>query len=173
MTPLRIGINASLLLLLFAIQETVVSRVHLPFTGFSFYLACVILLVTLENRTGAVIIGFTGGIILDLSPSSQSPFGQWALILTGISYLIAVNAESIDDLVSRPVGVGIFVATAATFTLLLYLLMNLLLGEAAGTFGHDFIVIFGNAFWTVLAAPFLMKPIFGFRNATLGSRDRK
>ena len=65
---------------------------HLPLSGFSFYLAVLLLMVLLENRTGAVILGFVGGMILDLSPASESPFGQWALILTAISYLIAVNA---------------------------------------------------------------------------------
>ena len=84
MSPIRIGINAALLLFIFTIQETVISRIQLPITGFSLYLAALVLMVILENRTGAVILGFVGGLVLDLSPSSQSPFGQWALILTAI-----------------------------------------------------------------------------------------
>ena len=173
MSPIRIGINASLLLFIFAIQETVISRIHLPITGFSLYLAVVVLLVLLENRTGAVILGFVGGLILDLSPSSQSPFGQWALILTAISYVIAVNAESIDEIVSRPVGLGLFVAAGTSLSLITYLFMDTLLGQATGSFGRDVIVILGNFFWTLLIAPFLMPAFMTFRNVTTGSRERR
>ena len=172
MIPIRIAINAALLLLIFTIQETLVSRIHLPITGFSLYLAVIVLLVLLENRTGAVIIGFVGGVILDLSPSSQSPFGQWALILTGIAYLIAVNAESIDEIVSRPVGLGIFVAAGTSLSLVMYLMMDSLLGQPTGTLGRDSIVILGNFFWTLFIAPFLMPVFLTFRNATIGSRER-
>lgn len=172
MSPIRIAINAALLFFIFTLQETVVSRIHLPITGFSLYLAVIVLLVLLENRTGAVIIGFAGGIILDLSPSTQSPFGQWALILTGISYLIAVNAESIDEIVSRPVGQGIFVAAGTSLSLALFLFMDTLLGQATGSFGRDTIVIVGNFLWTLIFAPFLMPAFLRFRDATIGSRER-
>lgn len=172
MSPVRIAINAALLLFIFTLQETVVSRIHLPITGFSLYLAVVVLLVLLENRIGAVIIGFVGGLILDLSPSSQSPFGQWALILTGIAYLIAVNAESIDEIVSRPVGLGIFVAVGTSLSLVMYLMVDSLLGQPTGTLGRDSIVILGNFMWTLFIGPFLMPVFLRFRDATIGSRER-
>lgn len=145
---------------------------HLPLSGFSFYLAVLLLMVLLENRTGAVILGFVGGMILDLSPASESPFGQWALILTAISYLIAVNAESIDQIVSRPVGLGLFVALGTSLSLVAYLLMNGLLGLANGTAGRDALVILGNFFWTMLLAPFFMPLLIMIRDATIGSRER-
>jgi hypothetical protein len=171
-TPIRIGINAAFLLSIFAIQETVVSRIHLPITGFSLYLSALVLLILLENRVGAVILGFVGGLVLDLSPSSQSPFGQWALILTGISYIISVNAESIDEIISRPVGLGIFVAFGASLSLVAYLLMDSLLGQPTGTFGRDAIIVIGNFIWTMLVAPFFAPALTRFRNATIGSRER-
>jgi len=171
-TFVRIGINAVLLLFIFIVQESVVSRMHLPFTGFSLYLAALVLLILLENRVGAVILGFIGGLVLDLSPSSQSPFGQWALILTGIGYIIAVNAESIDELISRPVGLGIFVAAGVSLALISYLVMDSLLGQPTGSFGHDTIIVVGNFFWTVLITPFMAPLVTAFRSATIGSRER-
>jgi len=171
-SPVRIGINAALLLVIFTIQETVISRIHLPITGFSFYLTSVLLLVLLENRTGAVILGFVAGIILDLSPSSQSPFGQWALILTAVAYIIAVNAESIDEIVRRPVGLGIFVALGSSLALFLYLFFNGLFGQATGTIGRDSLVIGGNLLWTMILAPFFMPVLMVIRDATIGSRER-
>jgi rod shape-determining protein MreD len=171
-SPVRIGLNASLLFLVFVVQETLISRIHLPLTGFSFYLAVLLLMVILENRTGAVILGFVGGLILDLSPATESPFGQWALILTAVSYLIAVNAESIDEIVSRPVGLGIFVALGSSLALFLYLFFIGLFGQAAGTIGRDSLVIGGNFLWTMTLAPFFMPVLMVIRDATIGSRER-
>jgi len=172
LSPIRIALNATLLLLTFVIQETLISRVRLPISGFSLYLAVVISLVLLENRTGAVILGFIGGLILDLSPSSNAPFGQWALILTGVSYLIAVNAESIDEIVSRPVGLGLFVAAGASLSLFLFLVLGSLLGESTGTIWRSFLVIGGNFLWTTLITPFFMPILITIREVTIGARER-
>ena len=141
-------------------------------TGFSLYLAFIVSMVLLENRIGAVILGFVGGIILDLSPSSQSPFGQWALVLTLVAYLIAVNSESVDEIISRPVGLGLFVAAGTALSLALYLLLGALLGESNGSFGRDAIVIAGNFFWTMLFAPFFMPILIVIRDVTVGARER-
>ncbi len=172
MSPVRIALNASLLLFIFVIQETLVSRIHLPVTGFSFYLAVLISMVLLENRTGAVILGFVGGLILDLSPSSDAPFGIWALILTAVAYLIAVNAESIDGIVSRPVGLGLFVGLGAVVSLISYLVINALLGQPTGSLGRATLVIGGNFFWTLIFAPFFMPLLLVIRETTIGSRER-
>jgi cell shape-determining protein MreD len=145
---------------------------HLPITGFSLYLAIIVSMVLLENRTGAVILGFVGGIILDLSPSSQAPFGQWALILTLVAYLIAVNAESIDEIVSRPVGLGIFVAAGTSLSLISYISVGMLLGESNGSLSRDFLVIAGNFFWTALLAPFFMPALLVIRDASVSARER-
>jgi rod shape-determining protein MreD len=171
-SPVRIALNATFLLLIFVIQETLISPARLPLSGFSLYLAVLLSLVLLENRTGAVILGFVGGLILDLSPSSNAPFGQWALILTGVAYLVAVNAESIDEIVSRPVGVGLFVASGASLALILFLIFGSLLGESAGSLGRATIVIGGNFFWTMLITPFFMPLLLAIREVTIGARER-
>jgi len=145
---------------------------HLPITGFSLYLAIIVSMVLLENRTGAVILGFVGGIILDLLPSSQSPFGQWALVLTLVAYVIAVNSESIDEIVSRPVGLGIFVAAGTSLSLISYISVGMLLGESNGSLSRDFLVIAGNFFWTALLAPFFMPALLVIRDASVSARER-
>jgi rod shape-determining protein MreD len=171
-SPVRIALNASLLFIAIIIQESVISRIHLPITGFSLYLAIIVSMVLLENRIGAVILGFLGGIILDLSPSSQSPFGQWALVLTLVAYVIAVNSESVDEIISRPVGLGLFVAAGTALSLALYVILGALLGESNGSFGRDVIVIVGNFFWTMLFAPFFMPILIVIRDVTVGARER-
>ncbi len=172
MSPVRIALNATFLLLTFVIQESLISPARLLLVGFSLYLAVLLSLVLLENRTSAVILGFMGGLILDLSPSSNAPFGQWALILTGVAYLIAVNAESIDEIVSRPVGLGLFVASGTSLALILFLTLGSLLGESAGSFGRCALVIGGNFFWTMLITPFIMPILVTLRDVTIGARER-
>ena len=172
MSPVRIALNATFLLLTFVIQESLISPARLLLVGFSLYLAVLLSLVLLENRTSAVILGFMGGLILDLSPSSNAPFGQWALILTGVAYLIAVNAESIDEIVSRPVGLGLFVASGTSLSLILFLTLGSLLGESAGSFGRCALVIGGNFFWTMLITPFIMPILVTLRDVTIGARER-
>ena len=95
MRPTRIVSIAGFLLLVFVIQESAIARINFPIAGFSLYIATLIGLISLEDRSGAVIIGFMGGLILDLSPSIDAPFGQWALVMTAIGYIFASNRESI------------------------------------------------------------------------------
>ena len=172
MSTFRIALNAAFLLFIFVIQETVIASMHLPITGFSLYLVVLIAIVLLENRIGAVILGFMGGLILDLSPASQSPVGQWALILTGVAYLISVNAENVDEIISRPIGLGLFVAAGSALTLFLYLVMDGLLGRATGSLGRDFLIIGGNFLWSAVITPFLLPVLVLIRDTMIGSRER-
>jgi rod shape-determining protein MreD len=171
-SPVRVALSTVFLFFIFAIQESVISRVHLPITGFSLYLAVLICLIALEDRNGAVIMGFIGGLVLDLSPSSQSPFGQWALIFTIIGYLISSNMESVGDFTSEPISFVLFISTGAAFALFIYLIAGLALGENIGSFYRAIVVVAGNFIWTMLFTPLFIPLIRRAREATLTSRER-
>ena len=172
MSPLRAVFTTALLFFTFAIQESVISRLHLPITGFSLYLALLICLISLEDRNGAVIMGFIGGLVLDLAPTSQSPFGQWALIFTIIGYLISSNLESVGDFTSEPISFVLFIASGAAFALFIYLIAGLALGENIGSFTRALVVVAGNFIWTILFTPLFLPLIQRVREATLTSRER-
>ena len=172
MSPVRLSISTAFLFLIFAIQESVISRIHLPITGFSLYLAVLICLIALEDGNGAVVMGFIGGLVLDLAPTSQSPFGQWALIFTVIGYLISSNMESVGDFTSEPISFVIFIASGAALALSIYLGAGLMLGENVGSFSRALVVIFGNFMWTLLFTPLFLPLIRRVREATLTSRER-
>ncbi len=82
MSGLRVLNTSLFLLVIFLIQETVISRIKFPIDGFSLYLAALMVLLSLEDRSGSIVFGFIGGLIMDLSIAADTPFGQWALILT-------------------------------------------------------------------------------------------
>jgi rod shape-determining protein MreD len=160
------------LFIVFAIQESVIARIHLPITGFSFYLAVLVSLLALEDRNGAVIIGFIGGLILDLAPTSQSPFGQWALIFTLIGYLISSNLESVGDFTSQPFTFVFFVASGSALALTVYLVTGAMLGEENGTLWRSAIVVIGNFIWTMLFTPLFMPIITKTKEFVLNAGDR-
>jgi len=169
---LRALTSTLFLLFIFTIQEGAIARINFPITGFSFYLAVLVGMMALEEKSGAIVMGFLGGIILDLSPTTNSPFGQWALVLTLVGYLIATNTESVGDFSARPGAFVLFIAFGATITLTVYLLVGALVGEDAGTISRNIVVVLGNFMWTLLFTPIFLPALLKVRQATLTSRER-
>ncbi len=168
----RAGFSALILLFFFIVQESAVSKINFPISGFSLYLCAVLGLMSLEDRFGAIALGFIGGLILDLSPSSDSAFGKWAFILTIVGYLFSRNRESIGDFTERPLAFVLFVTAGATVTLTIFLLGGVILGENNGAFFINMRTIFGNAIWTLLFSSILLPGLIKLRAFTLTSRER-
>ena len=172
MSPTRIVSTLSFFFVLFVVQESAVSLIHFPISGFSLYLAIAISLIAFEDHNGAIVTGFLAGIVLDLSPTSNAPFGQWALILTSIGFLFAVNRDSISDLASSPITFVIFVAVGVSLSLIAYLIFGALLGEQNGSLGHDGLVLLGNLLWTVIFTPMFLPALERVREYSLTARER-
>ena len=113
MSASRISLSVLFLFAVFTVQDSAISRINFHITGFSLFLAVLIGLMAFEDRSGAIALGFIGGLIMDLSPTSNSPFGLWALALTLVGYLIGANRESIGDFTTRPGAFVLFVALAS------------------------------------------------------------
>lgn len=172
MSVTRILYSLAFFALLFVFQESAISLLNLPVGGFSLYLAVAIASISLEEGNGAIIMAFIAGIILDLSPSSNAPFGQWAFILTVIGFLISANRETIADISTTPLFHIALIGITATIALIAYLLFGSLIGEANGSFAHDLATIGINALWTILATPIFLPTLQKFRNYSLTSKER-
>lgn len=171
MNQLRI-LNTSLFLLLtFFVQESLISRIHFPWHGFSLYVVVLLALLAFEDRTGALVFGFIGGLIMDLAPSAVTPFGQWALAMTFMGYLFSVNRESIGDFTDRPLAFVFFLAFAAALSFFTFLFLGLLLGQENGGFGFNIGVIAVNSLWTFFITPIFLPLIIRVRKLLLSSRD--
>jgi len=168
----RAGFSALILFFFFVIQESAISKIDFPISGFSLYLCALLGLMALEDRFGAIALGFIGGFILDLSPSTDSPFGKWALILTLIGYLFSRNRESIGDFTERPIAFILFVSAGATATLIIFLIFGLILGENNGSALSNLQTVFGNGLWTLLFSSILLPGLVKLRSFTLTSRER-
>ncbi|MEY3202920.1 MAG: hypothetical protein RLZZ629_202, partial [Actinomycetota bacterium] len=121
MSRIRVLNTSIFLFAIFLLQETLVSRINFPINGFSLYLAALMVLLSLEDRNGALVFGFIGGVIMDLSAAADTPFGQWALVLTVIGYLFSVNKESIGDVTDSPIIFIVFISLASALALFLFL----------------------------------------------------
>jgi len=172
MSGLRVFYTSIFLFLLFIIQEVIIARINFPFNGFSLYLAVLMIVLALEDRTGSLVFGFTGGLIMDLSTSADTPFGQWALVMTIIGYLFAVNRETIGDFTESPFTFVLFVSAAVSLSLLIFLIVGLMLGQNNGGLIHNSELIFINLLWTLLITPIFLPLIVRIRKLMLDNRER-
>ena len=172
MSGLRVFSTSIFLFLLFVIQEAIVARVNFPFNGFSLYLAVLMIVLALEDRSGSLVFGFIGGLIMDLSTSADTPFGQWALVLTIIGYLFSVNRETVGDFTESPFTFVLFVSAAVSVSLLTFLIIGLMLGQNNGGALNNTGLIFINSLWTFLITPIFLPLIIRIRKLMLDNRER-
>jgi rod shape-determining protein MreD len=172
MSSVRVLNTSLFLFFIFLIQTTLIARINFPIGGFSLYIATLMVVLSLEDRTGSLVFGFIGGLIMDLSPSAQTPFGQWALAMTFIGYLFSVNRESVGDFNDRPLALTSLVSVAASVSMLAFVVIGVLLGQNNGGLLRNLSVVFTNLIWTFLIIPIFMPLILRVRKMLLTNRER-
>jgi len=172
MSGLRVFYTSVFLFIIFIIQELAISRINFPLNGFSLYLAALMIVLSLEDRTGSLVFGFIGGMIMDLSTSADTPFGQWALVMTVIGYLFSVNRETIGDFTQSPFTFVVFISAAVSLSLSVFLLIGLMLGQNNGGVYHNVILILANAIWSLILTPIFLPLVIKVRKLSLTNRDR-
>ncbi len=172
MSQLRAFNTSIFLFIIFLIQETIVSRINFSLNGFSLYIAALMVVLSLEDRTGSLVFGFIGGLIMDLSIAADTPFGQWALVMTLMGYLFSINKESIGDYTETPVVFIAFISIASGLSLLIFAIVGTLLGEEMGGLVRNLGLIFANSLWTFLITPLFLPLIIKMRRIMLTSREK-
>ena len=172
MSQLRVFNTSIFLFIIFLIQETIVSRINFPLNGFSLYIAALMVVLSLEDRTGSLVFGFIGGVIMDLSIAADTPFGQWALVMTLMGYLFSINKEGIGDYTETPVVFIAFISIASGLSLLIFAIVGTLLGEEMGVLVRNLGLIFANSLWTFLIIPLFLPLIIKMRRIMLTSREK-
>lgn len=142
--------------LLFVIQEGFVNQIHLPMGGFSLILLAALIWSSINEPEIASVTGFIAGLFMDLSPSTDGPFGQWTLVMVISCFLISYLGYGDDALNSNPAGLILMTATAVVATLLLYILIGLLFGLNLGSTIQVTRSILGFGIWSALIAPIVV-----------------
>ena len=141
---------------LFVAQEAFVNQFHLPLGGFSLILLAALIWSSINEPEIASVTGFIAGIFMDLSPSTDGPFGQWTLVMVISCYLISYLGYGDDALNSNPAGLILMTATAVVGTLIFYILIGLLFGLNLGSTFQTVRSLLGFGIWSALIAPIVV-----------------
>lgn len=155
----QISISVPIFLLMFIIQEAVVSQFRLPGGGFSILIIFALTWSVLSEFEIAAVIGFGAGLLMDLSQSSPGPFGQWTLIMLLAGYAISYIGYGDDNVHANAIGITFFVVVGNLLVEVAYVTSGTLLGISVGSFTEVLITLFGMSIWALLVSPILL-PIF-------------
>ena len=145
--------------MIFMAQEAVVNQFRLAGGGFSLLLIFTLMWAILSSQESAAIGGFIAGLLMDLSPSSSGPIGQWTLLMIAACYAISYLGSGNESLSGNPLGLTFFITSAVFFIEIAYLVTGALLGVQSGSFGQILITLFGISIWTLVITPILL-PLF-------------
>jgi len=155
----QISIATPIFLMIFVIQESVISQFRLPGGGFSILMIFALTWAVLSETEVAAVIGFAAGFLMDLSQSTSLPFGLWDLIMLMAGYAISYVGYGDDNVRANATGIIFFVVIANLLVEVAYLASGALLGVASGSFIQVLITLFGMSIWALLVSPILL-PIF-------------
>jgi len=155
----QISIAAPIFLLIYTIQEAVISQFRLPGGGFSILLIFALTWAVLSETEIAAVLGFVAGFLMDLSQSAAGPFGQWTLIMLVAGYAISYIGYGDDNVRANAIGIIFFVVIANLLVEIAFVATGALLGVSAGSYIQVLITLFGMTIWALLISPIVL-PIF-------------
>jgi rod shape-determining protein MreD len=159
MSTRQIGISSLIFLAIYVVQESIISQFRLPGGGFSILIIFVLSWAIMSERDIAAVIGFSGGLLMDLSQNTSGPFGQWTLIMLLAGYGISYLGYGDDNFFGGALGVVFSIVLGNLLIELLFLISAPLLGVSIGSFGQIISTLFGTSVWTLFLTPIVL-PIF-------------
>ncbi|HTY71253.1 MAG TPA: rod shape-determining protein MreD [Actinomycetes bacterium] len=82
MVAARIALAAALLLVAIVVETVVLGPLRLPGATPDVVLVVVIAFAMATDSASGALMGFAGGVLLDVSPPADGTVGRWALVLT-------------------------------------------------------------------------------------------
>lgn len=171
MSIYRTSFTISFFFSLFLIQESLINRIDFFIGGFSLYLALLFSWLATEEKGEGYLSAFIAGILLDLTPSFDTPVGLWSVTLLTLSYLISSYRESLGDLDERPITAALYLVISSSLALILYVILSSVLGNAIPPFFTAIQEIAGNALWTLLLSPLYFPLVNRLKTALFSSRS--
>lgn len=153
MSFFRIAITVSFFTFIFLVQEALINRIDFLLGGFSLYLALLFTWLATEEKGEAFITAFIAGLLLDLTPSLDTPVGLWTFTLLVLSYLVSTYRESLGDLDERPMTAALFLVLSTSAATFIYVILAGVLGNSIPPLTTVIRETLGNALWTVLFSP--------------------
>jgi rod shape-determining protein MreD len=168
----RVPISAGLLFLVFLFQEAFVNRINFYLGGFTLYLAFAIAWILREERSSAVLIGFLAGLIADLSPTLEAPFGLWTFTMTGLAFLIVTYVRGSLDSNMSPLTLSIVTTIFCSIALMLFVIFGAILGQDLPSLSVLARELIGNALWSFVLAPLYIPIAIRTHKLSLSAREK-
>jgi rod shape-determining protein MreD len=153
MTFYRTFVTVSFFTFAMLLQESLINRIDFLIGGLSLYLALLFSWLATEEKGEAFVSAFIAGILLDFSPSLDTPVGLWTFVLLVSAYLVSTYRESLGDLAERPMTAALYLLLATSGSILLYVILARVLGNSIPPLPTIFQEVLGNAIWTLLFSP--------------------
>lgn len=141
---------------LFIIQEAFINQVRLPLGGFSLIMLAALIWSSISELEIASLTGFIAGLYLDLSPTTDGPFGQWTLVMVLACFTISYLGYGADAVNSNPAGLIVMTVVAVIGTLVFYLIVGLIFGLNLGSVLQVIKSLLGISIWSALIAPIIV-----------------
>lgn len=153
----KIFLSTLVFIFAFIVQESIFNQFRLPLGGFSFFLIFTLSWAAMSTPELGALAGFCAGLLMDLSPTSDGPVGQWMLVLIAAGFTIAFICYGDIGLRSSPISLVLLITVISTTSLALYLALGAVLGMDFGTTFQIGKTLVGNVLWSLVIAPLVLR----------------
>jgi rod shape-determining protein MreD len=125
-----------------------------------------------EDRSTAVLAGFISGLIADLSPTLEAPFGLWTFVMTGFAFILTTYIRGTLNQNLTPLAFSVVTAASSAVALTLFLLFGAILGQEVASLSSLMLEIFGNTIWSLVLSPLFIPIALKMYRLSLTARGR-
>jgi rod shape-determining protein MreD len=148
------GVAVAVLLAVAAVlQSVVLSRIPLPGATPDLVLLVVVAVALTQGPTTGCVVGFAGGLLLDVVPPADSQVGRWALVLALVGWFAGRAEDAASSSALVPVLV---VGLASAGAVLGYAVVGFILNDPRVDLSALVRALPTAVLYDVMLAPFLM-----------------
>jgi rod shape-determining protein MreD len=152
-TGRRVLLTAVLLTTAALLQVVVLQAIPFPGATPDLVLLVVVALALVQGSNEGAVVGFAGGLLLDVMPPSDSQVGRWALVLALVGWFAGRASDAAEESALVPVLV---VALAAGGSVLAYAGIGYALGDLGVSGSAVVRVLPWAVLYDVVLSPFVV-----------------
>ncbi|MEY3578689.1 MAG: hypothetical protein RIS49_667 [Actinomycetota bacterium] len=167
----RYLLSFPIFILIFIVQEALVTQLRIPFAGFPLLLIFALIWAALSTPEIGALTGFGAGLLMDLSQTTPGPMGQWTLVMILAGFSVAFLGYGDDNIRANPINIVLLTTVGVVASQFIFLLFGVMLGQEIGSASYLLFIFAGSAFWTALVSPLIIKVISFIHANVFGTRS--
>ena len=149
----RVLLTAVLLGTAVVLQTVVLGRIPLPGATPDLVLLVVVSLALVQGSNEGAVVGFAGGLLLDVVPPADGQVGRWALVMSLVGWFAGRASDAAEESALVPVLV---VALSSFGSVLLYAGIGYALGDLRVSASAVLASLPSAVLYDVVLAPFVV-----------------